>query len=165
MGGDVATDAGPGRDAVRAAWGIDAEAPLVLYTGTFEQYQGLDLLLDAAARAARDASRRRACWWSAGRPSRWRAAREGRAQRPGRRWCSRGSGPPHEIPHFVDACDILVSPRISGTNTPLKIYSYLRSGRPIVATNLHTHTQVLSRRRGAAGGADARRPRARGSRS
>ena len=36
-----------------------------------------------------------------------------------------------------------MSPRITGTNTPLKIYSYLRSGRPIVATDLRTHTQVL----------------------
>jgi glycosyltransferase involved in cell wall biosynthesis len=49
-----------------------------------------------------------------------------------------------EIPAFIGASDILVSPRISGTNTPLKIYSYLRSGKPIVATNLLTHTQVLS---------------------
>ena len=38
---------------------------------------------------------------------------------------------------------MLVSPRSSGTNTPLKIYQYLRSGRPIVATRLLTHTQVL----------------------
>ena len=35
------------------------------------------------------------------------------------------------------------SPNAAGTNTPLKIYSYLRSGRPIVATDLRTHTQVL----------------------
>jgi glycosyltransferase involved in cell wall biosynthesis len=44
----------------------------------------------------------------------------------------------------VQAADLLVSPRIRGTNTPLKIYSYLRSGKPIVATNLLTHTQVLT---------------------
>jgi glycosyltransferase involved in cell wall biosynthesis len=44
----------------------------------------------------------------------------------------------------VEAADLLVSPRIRGTNTPLKIYSYLRSGKPIVATNLLTHTQVLT---------------------
>jgi glycosyltransferase involved in cell wall biosynthesis len=37
-----------------------------------------------------------------------------------------------------------VSPRSRGTNTPLKIYQYLRSGKPIVATRLLTHTQVLS---------------------
>lgn len=34
--------------------------------------------------------------------------------------------------------------RKDGKNTPLKIYSYLRSGKPIVATNILTHTQVLN---------------------
>ena len=54
-----------------------------------------------------------------------------------------GQRPADEIPAFLDAADVLVSPRSSGTNTPLKIYQYLRSGRPIVATRLLTHTQVL----------------------
>ena len=54
-----------------------------------------------------------------------------------------GQRPAEEIPLFLDAADVLVSPRSSGTNTPLKIYQYLRSGRPIVATRLLTHTQVL----------------------
>jgi glycosyltransferase involved in cell wall biosynthesis len=40
--------------------------------------------------------------------------------------------------------DILVSPRIRGVNTPMKIYSYLQSGKPILATDLPTHTQVLT---------------------
>jgi glycosyltransferase involved in cell wall biosynthesis len=39
--------------------------------------------------------------------------------------------------------DVLVSPRYKGTNTPLKIYSYLKSGIPIMATDILTHTQVL----------------------
>ena len=56
-----------------------------------------------------------------------------------------GQQPARDIPAFIEASDVLVSPRVSGTNTPLKIYSYLRSGRPIVATNLSTHTQVLDR--------------------
>src|SRR5687768_14632054 len=54
-----------------------------------------------------------------------------------------GQRPAEEIPAFLDAADVLVSPRSLGTNTPLKIYQYLRSGRPIVATRLLTHTQVL----------------------
>ena len=49
-----------------------------------------------------------------------------------------------DIPLFLDAADVLVSPRSIGTNTPLKIYQYLRAGRPIVATRLLTHTQVLT---------------------
>jgi glycosyltransferase involved in cell wall biosynthesis len=55
-----------------------------------------------------------------------------------------GERPSEEIPLFLDAADVLVSPRSTGTNTPLKIYQYLRAGRPIVATRLLTHTQVLS---------------------
>ena len=54
-----------------------------------------------------------------------------------------GQRPAEEIPEYLDAADVLVSPRSNGTNTPLKIYQYLRSGRPIVATRLLTHTQVL----------------------
>jgi glycosyltransferase involved in cell wall biosynthesis len=38
---------------------------------------------------------------------------------------------------------VLVSPRLHGGNTPLKLFSYMWSAVPIVATNLPTHTQVL----------------------
>ena len=55
-----------------------------------------------------------------------------------------GERPAAEIPAYLLACNVLVSPRSRGTNTPLKIYQYLRSGKPIVATRLLTHTQVLS---------------------
>ncbi len=40
--------------------------------------------------------------------------------------------------------DVLVSPRVKGLNTPMKIYSYLDSGTAVLATRLRTHTQVLS---------------------
>jgi hypothetical protein len=55
-----------------------------------------------------------------------------------------GERPAAEIPSYLLAADLLVSPRSRGTNTPLKIYQYLRSGKAIVATRLLTHTQVLS---------------------
>ena len=36
--------------------------------------------------------------------------------------------------------DVLISPRIKGVNTPMKIYSYLDSGRCVLATDLQlTH--------------------------
>ncbi len=44
----------------------------------------------------------------------------------------------------MEMADILASPRNKGTNTPMKIYTYLQSGRPVVATRLPTHTQVLT---------------------
>ena len=50
---------------------------------------------------------------------------------------------PSLIPDFIDRSEVIVSPRSRGTNTPLKIYGYLRAGKPIVATDLLTHTQIL----------------------
>lgn len=55
-----------------------------------------------------------------------------------------GKRSPNEIPLFVQVADVIVSPRIRGTNIPLKIYTYLASGKPIVATNLLVHTQILN---------------------
>ena len=114
---------------------------LVVYAGTLEAYQGIPLLLDS---------------WSflddrfrlvlVGGNDRQIAALEknvaerglsGRVRLLGRRQSE-------EIPPLLLAADVLVSPRSLGTNIPLKIYSYLRSGVPVVATNLYTHTQSLS---------------------
>jgi glycosyltransferase involved in cell wall biosynthesis len=144
MGGDVDAVPGPGRDAVRRQWGIDAQAPLLLYTGTLEPYQGLDLLLDGIALLQQTHPRARLLIVGGDEPQ--VAMLRERALTVGATVVCTGQRPPAEIPHFVKACDILVSPRIAGTNTPLKIYSYLRSGRPIVATNLTTHTQVVDDR-------------------
>jgi glycosyltransferase involved in cell wall biosynthesis len=126
---------------VRARWGIAADSPVALYTGTFEAYQGLDLLMEAAAIAGRTHPTLQVLV-AGGEPRQVQAATE-KARALGAPMVFAGQQPAHEIPAFIDACDILVSPRIAGTNTPLKIYSYLQSGRPILATNLRTHTQVL----------------------
>jgi glycosyltransferase involved in cell wall biosynthesis len=56
-----------------------------------------------------------------------------------------GRKSPEEIPYYLSIADVLVSPRILGTNIPLKVYSYLKSGIPLVATNLYTHTQTLTK--------------------
>jgi glycosyltransferase involved in cell wall biosynthesis len=128
---------------VRSEFGLGPETPLVVYTGTFEAYQGLDLLFDAAARV-RQARPDARFLLAGGRPEQVQAARA-LARRAGveAETIFAGERPASEIPLFLDAADVLVSPRSTGTNTPLKIYQYLRAGRPIVATRLLTHTQVL----------------------
>lgn len=144
MGGDVEDAPSLTPDEIRRRWGIPAAAPIALYTGTFEAYQGVDLLIEAAAHLARTHPHLRVLVVG-GEPAQVDAAGAS-AENAGAASIVRFTGqqPAREIPAFVQACDILVSPRIRGTNTPLKIYSYLRSGRPIVATDLLTHTQVLS---------------------
>jgi glycosyltransferase involved in cell wall biosynthesis len=128
---------------LRAAWGIAADVPVVLYTGTFEAYQGLDLLYAAAARvrATRPDVRFLVV---GGQPDQVAAARlQAKAAGAGDVVVFTGQRPSEEIPQFLDAATVLASPRSRGTNTPLKIYQYLRAGRPIIATRLLTHTQVL----------------------
>jgi glycosyltransferase involved in cell wall biosynthesis len=143
MGGDVEDPPTLSAADVRRTWDLDPHDPVVLYTGTFEPYQGLDMLLEAAGLIAKSHPRVRFLIVG-GRPEQVHAARAV-AARAGANAIFTGYQPAREIPAFVEAADILASPRITGTNTPLKIYSYLRAGKPIVATDLLTHTQVLDR--------------------
>ncbi len=130
--------------AIRAAFALTPSTPVVVYTGTFEAYQGLDLLFAAMARVRVRRPDARLLL-AGGKPEDvQRARRQARAGGTEDAVVFAGERPASEIPAFLLAADVLVSPRSRGTNTPLKIYQYLRSGKPIVATRLLTHTQVLS---------------------
>jgi glycosyltransferase involved in cell wall biosynthesis len=130
--------------AIRASLGVANGAPIVLYTGTFEAYQGLDLLFNAMAIVCRSRPDARLVL-AGGKPDQIaRAAERGRVAGIQSATLFTGERPAEEIPAYLLAADVLVSPRSRGTNTPLKIYQYLRSGKPIVATRLLTHTQVLN---------------------
>jgi glycosyltransferase involved in cell wall biosynthesis len=45
---------------------------------------------------------------------------------------------------MMEKATVLASPRTEGDNTPLKVYELLASGKPMFATNIYSHTQVLS---------------------
>ena len=112
-----------------ASLGLDASTPMVLYTGTFEAYQGLDLLFAAMA-IVRARGPTRGLLLAGGKPD--QVARRGSRRAPPASATSTlfaGERPASEIPAYLLASDVLVSPRSRGTNTPLKIYQYLRSGK------------------------------------
>jgi len=116
---------------------------IVLYAGNYEPYQGVPLLVEAFARTGSGAVLLIVGGSKADQePVRKRAAELGIAGR----LALVEKVPPRRVPLFIALADVLVSPRVSGTNTPLKIYSFLKSGKPFVATNLWTHTQVLDER-------------------
>lgn len=127
---------------LRSALGL-GDAFVLLYTGTFEAYQGLPLLYEAV-RIARSEMPSVRLLMVGGRPEQVDEAKsEVERFGLGDAVVFTGQRPPEEMPRFLAAADALASPRSSGTNTPLKIYSYLRAGTPVVATRLLTHTQVL----------------------
>jgi glycosyltransferase involved in cell wall biosynthesis len=129
---------------LRQSLGLTPSTQTVLYTGTFEAYQGLDVLFEAMAFVKRERPDARLVL-AGGKPDQIAVARQQAVSfGVGDVIVFAGERPASEIPVFLLACDVLVSPRSRGTNTPLKIYQYLRAGRAIVATRLLTHTQVLS---------------------
>lgn len=133
--------------ALRAELGIPAHAPVVVYAGTFEPYQGLSMLVgavDRVVRAVPDAVF--VLVGGDGEPA--EALRREVAQR-------RLDGsfrllerkPRSEIPAYLAMADLLVSPRSYGDNLPLKVFDYLSAGRPIVATDLPAHRALLDESR------------------
>ena len=56
-----------------------------------------------------------------------------------------GPRPMNMFGHYLKQADILVSRRIQENNTPMKIYSYLNSGKAVLVTRLYpTHTRMLN---------------------
>jgi len=124
--------------ALRASLGLDAR-PVVLYSGNFEPYQGVDLLVDAAAGVPEAQF-----VFMGGEPAEVDAMRaRAMAIGLGARGVFTGKRPPSALPAFLGLATVLASPRRRGVNTPFKVYTYMASGRPLVATRILTHTQVL----------------------
>jgi len=114
-----------------------------MYIGNLEVYQGIDLLIAAFAlhHCVRPQDQLIVIGGVPEDVDRYR----GKADELGLNGSVdfRGHQPVGKMADFFNEADVLVSPRIKGTNTPMKIYSYLDAGKPVLATDLFTHTQVL----------------------
>jgi glycosyltransferase involved in cell wall biosynthesis len=117
---------------------------VILYAGTFEAYQGLELLLDAAKEIVLTRKTVRFLCVGGDENQVGRMKSLALERDVAEYFLFPGPVPPEEVQALFSIASILISLRISGTNTPLKIYSYLRSGVPIIATKIRSHTQVLT---------------------
>ncbi|MDK9708726.1 MAG: glycosyltransferase family 4 protein [Desulforhopalus sp.] len=137
------TTAEPDQKTIKDGVQLPADGKYIVYAGTLEPYQGIDILVPAFRLFAE--------------------------KFPGYKLVVVG-GNPQQVKKYTDLADengisdnclftgqvsqasakyyssqatILVSPRKHGTNTPLKIYEQIASGIPLVATRIYSHTQVL----------------------
>ena len=115
---------------------------IVMYTGTLEAYQGIPLLLDSMS-LLDDGFRLVVIGGKEDQVADLR--RQILALKLEKRVMALGQKRSRDIPYYLHEASVLVSPRSLGTNIPLKIYSYLASGVPVVATDLVTHTQSIGR--------------------
>jgi glycosyltransferase involved in cell wall biosynthesis len=130
--------------ALRLELAIPESARVVLYSGTFEPYQGLPQLLGAVQTIRERVPETVFVLVGRDGPAGEAVARQAHALGlldGGVRMLPRQSR--DRMPAFLALADVLVSPRTEGANLPLKIYEYLASGRPIVATDLPVHRPVL----------------------
>lgn len=116
---------------------------LALYVGSFASYQGVDLLFDAIPAAVALAPQLRfvVIGGSPEEIARRRAALAARGAEDA--VVFPGFIAPDELPDHLAAADILVSPRIAGRNTPLKILDYLKAGKAILATDTEANRLIL----------------------
>jgi glycosyltransferase involved in cell wall biosynthesis len=122
---------------------LEGRRPIV-YTGTYERYQGLDMALACVNRVRSrypnvvfifvGAKVQQAREWTE------KAKRLGLADHT----IFLDVVPPEDSMIYLACAAALISPRLEGPSTPLKIYSYLHAKKPIIATRITSHTQVLT---------------------
>lgn len=128
---------------LRRALSIPAGSRVVLYAGNFASYQGVPLLLDAIPRVLKDAPSTIFVLVGAEDTARL-SIPQPRILRESLRVVDRR--PRWEMPRYYALADLVVSPRLSGRNLPLKILDYLAAGKPLVATDVPAHRAILDER-------------------
>ena len=114
---------------------------LMLYIGNLEHYQGVDTVIQAMAEVASNIT-----FIVIGGIPEDILRCQVLAQEVGveKQVVFAGPRPVQLLQDYLEQADWLVSPRTKGINTPMKIYSDLGAGVPVIATNIASHTQVLT---------------------
>ncbi len=123
---------------------IPDDALIVFYSGNFAEYQGVGLLFEAMPRVMDAIPNLYIVCIGANSASEIEAVYEviDDVLRDRTRLIQRQ--PKNRVIDFYSLADVLVSPRSSLDNFPLKIFDYLGSGKPIVATDVPAHRCILN---------------------
>ncbi|MBI5240631.1 MAG: glycosyltransferase [Elusimicrobia bacterium] len=127
---------------LRRSWDLEGRK-VILYAGNLEPYQGVELLMDALPAVFQRLPG--ACCVVIGGQAEQIAVLKERCRAlgigPAVRWL--GPRPFPDTFLFMQAADVLVSPMTQKKAVPMKLYAYVGSGTPIVATDLPNHRELL----------------------
>jgi glycosyltransferase involved in cell wall biosynthesis len=136
---EIENDSGEQAEDLRSL--IPDNHQLLLYVGNLEHYQGVDTVIEAMVEVENNVSFLviggiaediRRCQALANRLNVDRQIQ------------FTGPRPVQLLQEYLEQADCLISPRTKGVNTPMKIYSYLGAGVPVIATDIASHTQALN---------------------
>ncbi len=117
---------------------------LLCFVGSFAVYQGIDLLFESIPMVLQQHANAR--FMIIGGSTEEIAERQHTLQQLNldSKVNFIGKIPPDELPVYLKAADILLAPRHSGVNTPLKILDYFKAAKAIVATDVASNRLILN---------------------
>jgi glycosyltransferase involved in cell wall biosynthesis len=119
---------------------------IIMYIGNLETYQGIDLLLASFSLVLKKTIQTDLVIIGGQALDMQKYQRKACQLGIQQRVHFLGPKPVEYLAAYLAEADILVSPRIKGNLTPSKLYSYLHSGKVILATDLPSHTELLNSR-------------------
>ncbi len=123
---------------------LGSDKMMVMYIGNLESYQGIDLLLDSLSliHDKRPELSMIIIGGTNAHIEKYKTKTKALGIEDAVQFL--GKKPVADMAAYMSQADLLVSPRTKGVNTPMKIYSYLHSKTAVLATDLPTHTQVMT---------------------
>lgn len=118
---------------------------ILLYSGNLEPYQGIDLLIDSFHLACQKTDKVDLVIIGGVEEDIKRYKEKTTRLQIDKKTHFLGPKPFDQLDQFLAEADILVAPRIRGVNTPMKIFPFMHSGKPVLLTDLHTHNQIVSK--------------------
>jgi glycosyltransferase involved in cell wall biosynthesis len=119
---------------------------IMLYIGNLEPYQGIDLLLESFQLASKKTNNTDLVIIGGVKEDIQFYQEKSKNLGIENRTHFLGPKPFDKLDQYLAEADILACPRIRGVNTPMKIFPYLHSGKPVLATDLYTHNQLLTKK-------------------
>jgi glycosyltransferase involved in cell wall biosynthesis len=129
---------------VRTRLVTDENQVLITYVGSFAEYQGIDIIFDAIPEVISRTSRARFVIIGGDDEEISNYQKDLEQRGAGSQVCFMGKIDPDILPAYLAASDILLAPRKSGINSPLKILDYFKAGAAIVATDTIANQKLLN---------------------
>ena len=133
-------------DTFREEMKIGPNEFLFVYIGSFAEYQGIQIVQDAICRILRQGIQAKFLLVGA-TPGELEGIRTAFGNFIGTRVWVKERIARENVPKILGTADFLISPRLFGANVPLKIFEYMGTGKPILASDVPAHHTVLDESR------------------